>query len=80
MAIIGTCAFLGYTTEAREYWNAQAFAVKSAATKYKFGECPGCNVGMNSESDYVMIVRDGTESPPFIRCIQCYQAIFVTGD
>ena len=87
----GTCGFIGYTAQAREYWNAQAFATSattSATTSpanvtYKFGQCPGCNTGLNTESDYVMIVCSGDETEDSteisLRCISCYEVMFMTG-
>ena len=71
----GTCAFVGYSARAREYWNAQATAV-IPIPDYKFGECPGCKAGMNAERDYVMIVH-GDDA--VVRCINCYEVMFMTG-
>lgn len=92
----GTCGFIGYTAQAREYWNSQAFATSTTSTTsvtsatsapanvtYKFGKCPGCNTGLNTESDYVMIVCSGDETEEGsteinIRCISCYEVMFMT--
>ena len=60
----GSCGFIGYTEKARRYWKAQAHATTVAATKdtpttpevaHRFGECPGCNNGINDESEFVLI-------------------------
>lgn len=72
----GTCAFVGYSARAREYWTTQAMAVDRV---YKFGKCPGCDAGMNAESDYVVIVCDDSFAP-IIRCISCYEVMFMTSE
>lgn len=79
----GTCAFVGYSARAREYWNAQATAV-IPIPNYKFGECPGCKAGMNAESDYVLVVggddeADTESAQTIVRCINCYEVMFMTG-
>ena len=85
MSKTGTCGFVGYTARAREYWNAQAMAVAikdadDSTAKHRFGECPGCKVGMNAESDYVMIVGANHSSlGPIIRCINCYDVMIMRG-
>lgn len=73
----GTCAFIGYSAQAREHWIAHSKSRSLRNTANKFGECAQCNTGLRTESDYVMIVHsvpDEQHIAPFIRCISCYVA------
>ena len=96
----GSCGFIGYTETSRRYWKAQAHATTVAATKdtpntpevapvvaHRFGECPGCNNGINDESEFVLITTgdngdngdNGNQSAHAasvsIRCISCYEVM-----
>ncbi len=75
----GTCAFVGYSARAREYWNTQAMAVNPVKSSLnKFGKCPGCEAGMNAESDYVIVVCGDNSFAPILRCIGCYEVMIMT--
>lgn len=54
----------------------------------RFGECPGCNNGINDESDFVLITTGGDSgangcngdqtaraASATIRCISCYEVM-----
>ncbi len=72
----GTCGFIGYSAQAREHWIAHSKSRSLRNTANKFGECAQCNIGLRTESDYVMIVHSIPDEhiAPFIRCVSCYVA------
>jgi hypothetical protein len=41
---------------------------------HRFGECPGCDIGLDDRSDFVVFTSTGTDRST-IRCNSCYEVM-----